>query len=35
MDDLKWWDWDHGTLRVALDDFRNLDAKDFVAKYGG
>ncbi|MNX81991.1 Chloramphenicol acetyltransferase [compost metagenome] len=35
MDDLKWWDWDHATLRVALDDFRNLDAEDFVAKYGG
>ncbi len=35
MDDLKWWDWDHATLRGALDDFRTLAAEDFVAKYAG
>lgn len=35
MDALKWWDWDHATLRIALDDFRNLAAEDFVTKYAG
>lgn len=32
---LAWWDWDHPRLRDALDDFRRLDAEDFLAKYGG
>ena len=35
MDALSWWDWDHDRLRVALADFRELSAEDFVGKYGG
>jgi phosphonate metabolism protein (transferase hexapeptide repeat family) len=30
---LAWWDWDHGRLRVALEDFRALSAEDFLGKY--
>lgn len=30
---LAWWDWDHGRLRHALEDFRDLAAKDFLRKY--
>ena len=33
LDALAWWDWDHARLRVALDDFRGLDAEAFVEKY--
>lgn len=32
---LAWWDWDHAGLRVALDDFRNLAAEEFLEKHGG
>jgi len=32
---LAWWDWDHGALRAALDDFRALPAEAFVDRYGG
>ncbi|CAI2933446.1 DapH/DapD/GlmU-related protein [Aminobacter niigataensis] len=32
---LAWWDWDHARLRVALDDFRNLSAEEFLEKHGG
>ncbi|TIU69376.1 MAG: acetyltransferase, partial [Mesorhizobium sp.] len=32
---LAWWDWDHATLRAALDDFRELSAEAFLEKYGG
>ena len=35
MDALAWWDWDHATLRAALDDFRALSAEAFLAKHGG
>ena len=35
MDKLAWWDWDHGRLRQALEDFRHLDAEDFLVRYGG
>ncbi|RUM21634.1 acetyltransferase [Rhizobium phaseoli] len=35
MDRLAWWDWDHDLLRQALQDFRNLSAEDFLARYGG
>ncbi len=35
MDRLAWWDWDHATLRLALDDFRALEAEAFLEKYGG
>ena len=30
---LAWWDWDHDRLAAALEDFRRLDAEDFVAKH--
>lgn len=30
---LAWWDWPHERLRAALDDFRNLRAQDFLARY--
>ncbi len=30
---LAWWDWDHATLRLALDDFRNLPVEAFLEKY--
>ena len=32
---LAWWDWDHARLRLALDDFRNLSAEEFLEKHGG
>ncbi|MEM6488678.1 MAG: chloramphenicol acetyltransferase [Pseudomonadota bacterium] len=32
---LAWWDWDHGRLRGALDDFRRLPAEAFLERYGG
>jgi phosphonate metabolism protein (transferase hexapeptide repeat family) len=35
MDELAWWDWPHERLHAALDDFRSLDAADFVARHGG
>ncbi|ANP87877.1 DapH/DapD/GlmU-related protein [Rhizobium leguminosarum] len=35
MDRLSWWDWEHDRLRQALEDFRNLDAEDFLSRYGG
>ncbi|MCV3273613.1 DapH/DapD/GlmU-related protein [Roseobacter sinensis] len=31
--DLAWWDWSHDDLRLALDDFRKLDAEAFLEKY--
>jgi len=31
---LAWWDWEHDRLAAALADFRELDAAEFVAKYG-
>ncbi|MDL2406730.1 DapH/DapD/GlmU-related protein [Rhizobium calliandrae] len=34
MDKLAWWNWDHATLRTALDDFRALSAEDFLVRYG-
>lgn len=30
---LAWWDWPHGALRMALDDFRTLEAEAFLEKY--
>lgn len=33
MDKLAWWDWEHDRLRVALADFRALNAEDFLARY--
>jgi phosphonate metabolism protein (transferase hexapeptide repeat family) len=35
MDRLAWWDWEHDRLRLALQDFRNLSAEDFLARYDG
>lgn len=32
---LAWWDWEHGRLRGALDDFRNLPVEVFLEKHGG
>ena len=33
MQALAWWDWDHASLRAALDDFRNLSAEAFLKRY--
>lgn len=33
MDALCWWDWSHARLRAALDDFRILDAAEFLEKH--
>jgi hypothetical protein len=33
MDRLAWWDWPHDRLRVALDDFRTLDADAFLDRH--
>jgi phosphonate metabolism protein (transferase hexapeptide repeat family) len=35
MDALAWWDWSHGALRAALEDFRTLSVEAFLEKYGG
>ncbi|MBN9981176.1 acetyltransferase [Rhizobium laguerreae] len=35
MDRLSWWDWEHARLHQALEDFRNLNAEDFLSRYGG
>jgi phosphonate metabolism protein (transferase hexapeptide repeat family) len=35
MQALAWWDWDHDRLRLALDDFRKLDAEAFLARHEG
>ncbi|MEO1701309.1 MAG: DapH/DapD/GlmU-related protein [Pseudomonadota bacterium] len=35
MEELAWWDWAHDQLRAALDDFRSLDATQFIEKYNG
>lgn len=32
---LGWWDWEHDRLRDALEDFRNLEAEEFLEKHGG
>ncbi|MFN3720057.1 MAG: DapH/DapD/GlmU-related protein [Rhizobium rhizophilum] len=33
MQALAWWDWDHDRLFAALDDFRHMDADEFVQKH--
>jgi carbonic anhydrase/acetyltransferase-like protein (isoleucine patch superfamily) len=33
MDALAWWDWPHERLRLALEDFRALEAEAFLDKY--
>ena len=30
-----WWDWEHGRLREALNDFRTLAVDAFLDKHGG
>ncbi|TBX82078.1 acetyltransferase [Rhizobium laguerreae] len=35
MDRLSWWDWEQARLHQALEDFRNLNAEDFLSRYGG
>lgn len=32
---LAWWDWPHDALRMALKDFRALEAEQFLERYGG
>lgn len=32
---LAWWDWPHDALRLALEDFRALEAEVFLERYGG
>ncbi|WP_370674175.1 DapH/DapD/GlmU-related protein [Pleomorphomonas sp. PLEO] len=34
LETLAWWDWEHGQLREALEDFRELDVESFLNKYG-
>lgn len=31
---LAWWDWDDARLAAAVEDFRQLDAAQFVARHG-
>jgi hypothetical protein len=31
---IAWWDWPHDTLKAALPDFRQLDVRAFIEKYG-
>jgi phosphonate metabolism protein (transferase hexapeptide repeat family) len=31
--ELKWWDWEHEALRLALPDFRKLPIEQFLEKY--
>ncbi|MBC2772548.1 acetyltransferase [Rhizobium sp. AQ_MP] len=33
MQALAWWDWDHDRLFGALEDFRHMDAENFLEKY--
>ena len=33
LERLCWWDWDHARLRDALNDFRTLDASEFLEKH--
>ena len=33
MQSLAWWDWTHERLRGALDDFRHLNAEEFLNRY--
>ena len=33
MQALAWWDWDHDHLFGALEDFRHMDAEQFIEKY--
>ncbi|MBK1667265.1 chloramphenicol acetyltransferase [Rhodovibrio sodomensis] len=35
LQQIAWWDWSHATLQAALPDFRALDVRAFIAKYGG
>jgi phosphonate metabolism protein (transferase hexapeptide repeat family) len=32
---LAWWEWDHGRLRGALEDFRTMKAEAFLERYDG
>ena len=31
IESIKWWDWDHGTIKERLSDFRNKE--EFIRKY--
>jgi hypothetical protein len=34
LDRIRWWDWPRERIQSALPDFRTLDARAFVEKYG-
>lgn len=33
LETLAWWNWPHGKLRTALDDFRSLAVEEFLARH--
>ncbi|MES9843466.1 MAG: type B chloramphenicol O-acetyltransferase [Candidatus Sedimenticola sp. PURPLELP] len=33
--ELSWWDWPHEEIHAALDDFRSMDAREFLEKHMG
>ncbi len=33
LDVLAWWDWSHGAIRAALEDFRALPVEEFLMRY--
>lgn len=33
LEALAWWNWPHDKVKIALDDFRALDVKQFIDKY--
>lgn len=33
LEEVAWWDWSHAMLRESLEDFRTLQAIEFVEKY--
>ena len=35
LERLAWWDWPHARLRAALEDFRTLSAREFLARHEG
>lgn len=34
LERIAWWDWPHEALRTALPDFRQLNVRAFIEKYG-
>ena len=33
LSEIQWWNWSHEEIGSSLDDFRNLNVQDFIAKY--